>query len=276
MPVDHAAKPRPHSEAVLRIFWPPALAIVRLLVRLRVDPVWVVVTHSLLGLLAAALLAFRPEALWMVAVLLQLKTLLDNADGGVARASGRVTQLGRYLDTLMDLLVNFCLFAALARYGPPAAAFGGFVLLTVILSLDHNLEALYRAQRQPRHPDEPVPVGAPRPLFHLVKGSYDLLLGAQDRLIRHLDRAAFERLSGLQASSAPLELRLAWNDMFSTASLVNLGLSTQLLVLGVCLALGHPFWYVLLVYGQAAYVAAVLLARGPRLKRYLQRAHRDA
>ena len=46
-------------------------------------------------------------------VLLQLKTVLDNADGQLARASGRVTLTGRYLDTEADLVVNAALFAAL-------------------------------------------------------------------------------------------------------------------------------------------------------------------
>ena len=36
---------------------------------------------------------------WPRPLLLQLKTLLDNADGQLARVTGRVTLVGRYLDT---------------------------------------------------------------------------------------------------------------------------------------------------------------------------------
>ena len=49
------------------------------------------------------------------ALLLQLKTLLDNADGQLARRSGRTSAFGRYLDTEVDLLVNVALFAALGH-----------------------------------------------------------------------------------------------------------------------------------------------------------------
>ena len=49
----------------------------------------------------------------LAAVLFQVKTLLDNADGPLARVTGRVTLVGRYLDTLADLVVNAALFAAL-------------------------------------------------------------------------------------------------------------------------------------------------------------------
>ena len=47
------------------------------------------------------------------ALLIQLKTVLDNADGQLARLSGQVTLLGRYLDSLCDLLVDAALFAGL-------------------------------------------------------------------------------------------------------------------------------------------------------------------
>ena len=57
------------------------------------------------------------------ALLVQLKTLLDNADGQLARLTGRVTAFGRYLDSECDLLVNAALFAAVgwrrARRSPP-------------------------------------------------------------------------------------------------------------------------------------------------------------
>ena len=49
----------------------------------------------------------------LAAVLLQVKTVLDGADGQLARALDRVTVLGRYLDSESDLLVDAALFAAL-------------------------------------------------------------------------------------------------------------------------------------------------------------------
>lgn len=256
----------------MRLVQPLAEAGVRALARLGVNPLWLVATHAACGLAAAWLIAWSSGGglLW-AALLLQLKTLLDNMDGGLARATGRVTLMGRYLDTGMDLIVNAALFAALARYGPLLLALIAFVLLTLMLSWDFGAERLYRLERSPHGPGETPSVGAPLPLYRLFKGLYDALLAPQDRLIEGLERRRFARLVGLPYASAPLELRLAWADLFSTASLVNLGLSTQMLVLGLCLALGRPFWYVWSIFAEALYLLGVQLLRGLRFRRYLRR-----
>ena len=93
-----------------------------LLARIGVAPPVVVVANAATGLFAA--LAIVRGELLVAALLLQLKTLLDNSDGQLARVTGRVTLAGRYLDTEADLVVNVALFAALAhlpesRSSPP-------------------------------------------------------------------------------------------------------------------------------------------------------------
>ena len=82
------------------------------------------------------------------AVLLQLKTLLDNLDGQLARASGRVTLTGRYSTPMADLVVNAAVFAALGHVtGSPFLAAVAFVALTLVLAVDFNVTELYREQR---------------------------------------------------------------------------------------------------------------------------------
>ena len=116
------------------------------LLPLGVPPPAVVVAGTGVGLLAAVELG-RGELL-LAAILLQLKTLLDNADGQLARASGRVTAFGRYLDSESDLLVNAALFVALGSVTGEALLAGVcFVLVTLVLSIDFNLELLYRRER---------------------------------------------------------------------------------------------------------------------------------
>jgi len=274
-----APKPRPRSELLLRVLQPVATAGVRLLARLGVDPQAVVWTHSAVGLAAAVAIASGAQtAWWTAAALLQVKTLLDNMDGGLARATGRVTQMGRYLDTVLDTLVNAALFTALALHGPGAWAWplaaGAYLLLMAMLSLDYNLERRYRALRVGVTDDGDHPPGASERWLAAFRGFYDAVLRPQDELVARLDAAAFERLRGGPAGAAtgngvPLVDRLAWNDLWSTATLVNLGLSTQLLVLGVCLALGQPFAYVVAVYGMAAYVVAIQALRARRFGRHL-------
>jgi archaetidylinositol phosphate synthase len=270
-----AAKPRPRSEWLMWLIQPIASVGVRVLARIGVDPQAVVWTHAAVGTAAAVAIAIGgPVAWWSAAVMLQVKTLLDGMDGGLARATGRVTQMGRYLDTTLDTIVNALLFAALALHGPgpwawPLAA-GAFVVLVFMLSLDFNLERRYRALRGTIPADDDAPAGAPRAWLDAFRGFYRTWLAPQDRMIEGLDRDAFGRLSGVPYDDAPLVDRLAWNDLWSTATLVNLGLSTQLLLLGVCLALGQPFAYVGVVYGLAVYVVVVQAWRARRFRRHLQ------
>ncbi len=265
-----AAKPRASPELLLTLIQPASDAVVKLLARTRVDPQHVVLAHTAIGLAAAWLLAGsgRP-ALLLAALLLQVKTLLDNVDGGLARSTGRVTQMGRYLDTIMDLVVNAALFWALTKHGPAAWAWGALLVLTVVMSVNFN------AQR--RHGEEwasaskaeakKVPAGAPAPLLGLFRSIYGVLLTPQDRAYRWLDERLFNLASGRSWSSARLEDRRRWADLFSTAAFVNLGLSTQLLLLGLCAAAGMPYLYVVMVYAQLIYVIAVQFVRVWRYRR---------
>jgi phosphatidylglycerophosphate synthase len=212
-----------------RLFRPPAHVVVLALAPLRVPPPAVVLGSTASGVVAAVELA--RGHLIVAALLVQLKTVLDNADGQLARMTGRVTALGRYLDSLCDLLVDAALFAALGWYtGRPLVAALGFVALTALLSLNFNAERLYR--NAPRSADH-VPV---------LTLAYALLYGWQDRLVERFLRP----------------------DRRTVAVLAQLGMSTQLLTFGVCMALGRPLAYVWLLLAELALVA-VLVRRSESL-----------
>ena len=270
-----AAKPRPRSEVVVRLLRPLSDALVGVLGRVGVDPQAIVLTHTAVGIAAVGLVVLGPQGWTWAAVLLQVKSLLDGLDGGVARATGRVTQLGRYLDTVLDTVVNVMLFAALALYGPgawgwPLAALAALVHM-LILSLDFNLERRYTALRQAFAPagTDATPPGGPPRLVALFEGAYDALLAPQDRWLARLDDTLFSRLAGVAPQRASLDVRLAWSDLFSTVTLVNLGLSSQFVALGVCLVLGVPFAYVWFVLACGVYVLVVQAIRAVRFVRYL-------
>ncbi len=267
MNVSQAAKPRPHSELIMHLIQPVANYGVRLLAQWNVNPLMVVVSHAICGFLAAFFIA--QGAFVAAAVLLQIKTLLDNMDGGLARVTQQITEMGRYLDTGLDFLVNISLFVVLSAYGSVWLSLPAFLLLTLILSFDFNAERLYKLERS-LLVEQSAPIGAPMPLYRLFKNLYDWILAPQDKLIAQLDAWRFRRLSAQDYASASQPDRLAWADLFSTASLVNLGLSTQLFMLGICLLLGQPFWYVYLVYLQAVYLLCVQLLRGWRFRQYLR------
>ncbi len=250
---------------------PLVTPLVRVLARLRVNPLWIVAAHALCATTAAVFIVLG-SAWWpWAALLLLLRMLLDNIDGGVARASSRVTQAGRYFDTGLDLLTNLLLFAALATTSNVITALLAFLVLTFLLSLDYNLERLYLEQRQGSRPEMPVaPAPGPAAILLPFRRLYSLLLEPQDRFIEQLEKRRFRRLSGRTFESAPLDERLAWFDLFSTASLVNLGLSTQTILLALLLFIGFPGVYPTLVLLQGALIVLVQLWRSQRFRTYLQ------
>ncbi len=195
----------------------------------RVSPPAVVVANATAGVVAALLIA-RGD-LVAAAVLLQLKTLLDNVDGQLARASDRVTLAGRYLDTIADLVVNAALFVALAYVtGQPLLAAVAFVALTVVLAVDFNVTEQHRVAQESRTSSR----GATGSRAERVLTSlYALVFAPLDRAV-----SSVMRRLGPHASY----------DRFTLTVLANLGLTTQLVVLGVCLVLDVPaayFWFVL-------------------------------
>jgi phosphatidylglycerophosphate synthase len=234
-------KPRQGIELVCEYgFRPAAHVVARALRPLRVPPPAVVLAATCVGLGAAA-------ALWrghfvLAALLLQLKTLLDNADGQLARLSGRITAFGRYLDSESDLLVDAAVFAALGVHVGPALALVGFLALTLVLSANFNLERLYRSAHASAHPAAPAPEDRKT---RVVAAVYRVLYEPQDRLFDALAR----RRTG------------AWHEPLGVQALANMGLSTQLAALGVCLALSQPAVYVYLTLCCLAALGLVLARR---------------
>jgi phosphatidylglycerophosphate synthase len=207
------------------------------LARLQVPPPLVVVSAGAAGVAAAVELG--RGSLLAAALLVQLKTLLDNADGQLARLTGRTSAFGRYLDSEVDLLVNAALFAALAwTAGQTALALAGFLALTSVLSLNFNAERLSR--RAAAEPESEVGATA------VLRRIYSCVYAPQDRLAESL-------VACRPALAGPLAVSL----------LANLGMSTQLAAFGLLIALGHPLAFAWLALAEVALIAVVLLIRVP-------------
>ncbi len=220
------------------VFRPLAHLVVLALLPLRVPPPVVVAAGAGVGLGAAVGIGYGHFVLG--ALLLQLKTVFDNADGQLARASGRVTAFGRYLDSESDLLVNAAVFAALgAVTHEPWLALAAFLALTLVLGVNVNLKWLYRRERGALADRTPPVQGAGA----LLARVYAIVYAPQDRLVEAFAEWRLRRLS------ADGPTRLAYHDRWTVSVVANFGLSTQLAVLGLCLALGHPAAYLWIVMG---------------------------
>jgi archaetidylinositol phosphate synthase len=222
-----------------KVFRPLAHPLVLGFARLRVPPPLVVVAAGTAGLAAAVELG--RGSLLAAALLVQLKTLLDNADGQLARLTGRANVFGRYLDSEVDLLVNAALFAALAwTTGRPTVAVAGFLALTSVLSLNFNAERLSRAAVA-----EPGTEGR---TTAALRRFYDFVYAPQDRLAESL-----------------VARRPALTSLSAVSILANLGMSTQLAAFGLLMALGQPLTFAWLALAEIAVIALVLLPlRAPR------------
>jgi phosphatidylglycerophosphate synthase len=217
------------------IFRPLAHPLVLGLARLRVAPPLVVLSAGAAGIAAAVELG--RGSLLAAALLVQLKTLLDNADGQLARLTGRASAFGRYLDSEVDLVVNAALFAALAwTTGRAALALAGFIALTSVLSLNFNAERLSRQGAAEPETD--------RGATALLRRIYSVVYAPQDRLAESLV-ARRPVLAGTTAVSL----------------LANLGMSTQLALFGAAIALGHPATFAWIALAE---VCAIVLALLPR------------
>ena len=238
-----------HELICEHVYRPLAHLVVLVLLPLRVPPPFVAATAGATGIAAAVQLA--QGRLLLAAILVQAKTVLDNADGQLARLSGRVTVFGRYLDSELDLLVNSALFAGVAvATGKPALAAAGFVALTVVLSVNYNGERLYRAERGEDVTAMPETTG---PAAGFLRGLYLLVYAPQDRLV---ERFVAHRLR----DAGPRE-RLAYHDRATLSVLANLGMSTQLVVFGACIALGRPAAFAWIALSELALVLLLALRR---------------
>lgn len=258
-PLARSRKHRQGKEILCEyVFRPLAHPLVLTFAWLRIPPPAVVLAATTAGFASAAGLA-RGDLL-AAAILLQLKTVLDNADGQLARLTGRVSVLGRYLDAESDLVVDAALCAALAWFtGSPSVGVVTFIALTFLLGVNFNVERLYRRERGESAEAMPAASG----LAHLLARLYGIVYDPVDRL---LERFVASRLQPVGADAAA---RRAYHDSVTVAVLANLGLSSQLAVFGLCLAAGRPKAYTLFVVACLALLIPLAVRRDIRLRRAL-------
>lgn len=125
---------------------PAASLVVRALFKTDVTPNQVTKASFVFGLLAAIVFAGGKHGLFALAGgLVLVSTILDAADGMLARAKGLTSRYGAYLDLILDRIADFAVLAG-ATYGffkhTSSAAFLAFGLLTIGLYFLH-LAILY-------------------------------------------------------------------------------------------------------------------------------------
>ena len=182
---------------------------------------------TVVGFIAAGLI-WEGKWLFLAALLLPLKSLLDAADGSLARARNQPSQVGRFLDSFCDFFVNLALFLAIAHHTGQspgyallalvAASFQGSVYNYYYVVKRHDTGGDITSEVDQRNAPKPSPGDNPL-VLKLLHTSYLVLYWWQDRLAYRLDPEAIHHGEKLTAG-------------FLTAISV-LGLGFQLLM--VCL-----------------------------------------
>ncbi|MCX2727601.1 CDP-alcohol phosphatidyltransferase family protein [Thermomicrobium sp. 4228-Ro] len=232
-------KSRPAPEILnALLFRPLGFIVARSLWATPIRPIHLVLLHTLLGSLAAVAIACRYDRL--AAVLLQLVTVLDNADGQFARLTRQETELGRYADTELDALKNAALLGAIAwRTKRWVEASVAFLILTFLLSWDFNVEYLYRSVRgESFRPDVRDPDGR---WVAIGRAVYRALFSPQDAAVRRLERWLYRILT--QRTEDDLAAARVWWNRDVVFMGANLGLTTQYVWLGLTLLLRTPGRY---------------------------------
>lgn len=113
-------------------FHPLGFLCARLTAALRMSPTQVTVIGALVGVAGGAMLYDERLGLWAFAVII-LHSIIDSADGQLARITGQVTELGKVLDGGAGYITHAAIFLAIAA-GILGRGGSGLIFLWMLLA----------------------------------------------------------------------------------------------------------------------------------------------
>ncbi len=193
-------------------------------------PIHVTIAFIISGLMAIACII--NHYYWATAFFLVLKSILDAADGELARVKGTPSYTGRYLDSISDILLNLLILITIWYVTDDSIlytllAFFGIQLQGTLYNYYYViLRNKYNGDTTSRIFENEVPTamkGEKQRNVNFLFKAYSILYGLFDKIIYRLDKDA------IQASNLP--------NWFMTA-VSSFGLGFQLLIIGIMLAVG--------------------------------------
>ena len=219
----------------------------------RLTPVHVTFGFVLAGLLAVG--SILNGYYWAAVCFLIIKSVLDAADGELARVKNPPSYTGRFLDSLSDMAINLMIVWSIWRITdtPAWIAFLAFFGLQLQGTLYNYYYAILRKRRKgdltsrifETHIPEALGGEDQRRVTLLFK-AYRLCYGIFDKLIYALDR---------QAASAVL-----WPNWLMTA-VSTFGLGFQLLLIGLMLVSGLESYILPFFIGYSLFILVFIALR---------------
>ena len=208
---------------------PLAKRIAELLKNTTLTPIHVTIAFIMAGLLA--IICILNHQYWATAFFLILKSILDAADGELARIKKTPSYTGRYLDSVSDIVLNLLILVTIWHITKGSLLYA--LLAFFGLQLQGTLYNYYYVILRNKHDgdttsrvfEKEVPTamkGENQEDVNLLHGIYSFLYGIFDSIIYHLDRDAVE------SEDLP--------NWFMTV-VSTFGLGFQLLIIGFMLVL---------------------------------------
>jgi phosphatidylglycerophosphate synthase len=232
---------------------PAARLIANSLKETSITPIQVTVLFIISGLFAIACMLCGYY--WAAAFFLILKSVLDAADGELARIKKTPSYTGRYFDSVADIILNFFIFLALwhitdSRLIYAIAAFIGIQLQGTLYNYYYViLRNKYNGDTTSRVFEDKTPIaleGENQRNVNFLFALYKLLYGVFDKTIYFLDKKAI--------SGKP------FHNWFMTA-VSTFGLGFQLLIISIMLVLG---WVTFIIPFFIGYTAMIFVFIGIR------------
>ncbi len=176
---------------------PIATWISRSIVNTKITPIHITIAFVICGF--GAIICILKEWFWAAALLLILKSILDAADGALARLRNRPSYVGRYFDSISDIILNF--FILFAVYKLTEASFAAMILAFIGMQLQGTLYNYYYVILRIRNGGDttsrifetntPVALsGESQKYVNVFFRLYKLLYGPFDYIIYNLDKKA--------------------------------------------------------------------------------------
>jgi len=212
-----------------------------------ITPIHVTIWFLVAGLIAIYCILFNH--LWFAAFFLIVKSILDAADGELARVKNTPSYTGRFLDSVSDIILNLLIFIALwytteAHFIYTFIAFLGIQLQGTLYNyyyviLRNNLNG-DTTSRVFEHETPIALKGETQRNVNILFSLYNFFYGTFDKVIHRLDPGAFKSKR--------------FPSLFMSAISI-FGLGFQLLIISAMLILGYKdaiiaffIWYTLLIF----------------------------
>jgi len=218
---------------------PIAKVIARSLKNTRATPIDVTISFVISGLIGLMFIAF--EIYWAAGFFLVVKSILDAADGELARIKNTPSYTGRFLDSISDILLNLLLFMMIVWVSNTHIILGiaAFLCMQLQGTLYNYYYTILRSQMDgdttSRIFENEIPTAFPGEQQKHVTFMYifyRILYGGFDRLIYTLDFSA--------STGRPLP-----NWFMTVLSIFGLGF--QLLLISVLLIAGLKDYVVIII-----------------------------